>query len=267
MYIIIYCRLELLDRGEILVKKNNLVSIIMPAYNAINSISQSIDSILEQSYTNWELIVVDDGSSDGTYEFVKSQYGGKDQIKLYRMPQNGGVAKARNKGLEKAKGRYIAFLDTDDTWKSTKLEKQIAFMQEKDCYFSYTSYDMKNSDGSIRTYQVPPQVDFKSQLKGSKIGTLTVMIDRSKTDQIYMRDIGHEDYVAWMELLKEHGPACGIQESLAIYDNSDSGISSNKFRAAKWQYIIYREVFNFSVFKSLYYFLSYSVNGLKKHVS
>lgn len=245
----------------------NKVSIITPAYNVEHRISETIESVLSQSYTEWEMIIIDDVSNDDTVSIV-NDYIKKDQrIKLVKLEKNSGPAVARNTGIELAEGKYIAFLDSDDIWLPEKLEKQIQFMKDSNvllCYSSYLTID-ENSE-EISKFNIPKtKVSYKELLKTCIIGNLTAIYDTEQIGKFYMEDIGHEDYTLWLKILKKIDYAYGIEEPLAKYRVSRKSVSGNKMKAATWQWNIYREVEKLNLFQSVYYFVYYAFNGLKKY--
>ena len=247
---------------------DNLVSIITPAYNAAAYITETIESVLNQTYQNWEMLIVNDCSKDNTAEIVQS-YAAKDKrIKLINLKQNSGAAVARNTAIQNAKGRYIAFLDSDDLWRKEKLQKQIQFMQRNGYAFTFTSYEhFKEAKENIHNIvKVSKSLNYKQALKGNQIGCLTVMLDRKHIPNIHFTTQKHEDYILWLNILKQGITAYGIQESFALYRTGNSkSISSNKLQSALWTWKVYRESQKLSVVKSMYYMLFYVVNGLKKH--
>ncbi len=248
--------------------KDGLVSIITPAYNAEAYIAETIASVLAQTYTNWEMLIVNDCSQDNTAEIVQS-YAAKDKrIKLINLKQNSGAAAARNTAIQNAKGRYIAFLDSDDLWKKEKLQKQIEFMQQNGYAFTYTSYEhFKEVKENIQNQvQIPKSLNYKQALKGNKIGCLTVMLDRKQIANIHFTTQKHEDYILWLNILKQGITAYGMQESLALYRTGNSkSVSSNKLQSALWTWNVYRNSQRLSVVKSMYYMWFYVVSGLRKH--
>jgi len=156
----------------------NTVSIITPAYNSEKTIGEAIQSVLNQTYQNWEMIIINDCSRDQTLQIVITYSLKDNRITVIDLERNNGVANARNIGIKKAKGRYIAFLDSDDLWSPQKLSKQVDFMKEKKCYFSYTAYEIISADGSKldKTVSVPPEQEYEILLKQNTIGCLTVMV-------------------------------------------------------------------------------------------
>ena len=247
---------------------DDLVSIITPAYNAAAYIAETIESVFAQTYTNWEMLIVNDCSKDNTAEIVQS-YAAKDKrIKLINLKQNSGSAIARNAAIQNAKGRYIAFLDSDDLWKKEKLQKQIQFMQQNGYAFTYTSYEhFKETKENIQNQvQIPKSLNYQQALKGNQIGCLTVMLDKKQMLNIHFTTQKHEDYILWLNILKQGITAYGIQESLALYRTGNSkSISGNKMQSAMWTWKVYRESQRLSVVKSMYYFWFYVMNGLKKY--
>lgn len=243
-----------------------LISIVMPAYNAAQYIEQSIESVLKQSYTNWELIIVDDCSVDDTYKIVDKLCLNEERIKLFRMNENSGVAMARNFAISMSRGKYIAFLDSDDLWLPDKLEKQLNLMQEKKAVISYTAYRQFSMEKVGNLVSVPEQVTYKQLLKGNVIGCLTVMLDKERLGNLQMKKARHEDYILWLDILKQGNIAYGLQEDLARYRKSETSLTSNKKRSALWTWQVYRQHQELSFFASIYYFIFYVCKGLLKHL-
>lgn len=246
---------------------NNMVSIIMPMYNAEKFIADSIESVIRQTYTDWELIIINDCSNDKSLDIVERYIQQDKRIKLSSLKKNSGVAQARNKGIDSSCGRYISFLDSDDIWLEDKLEKQITFMQIKNIAFSYTQYrqfsnSVKNCGKLIDVY---PKIDYQTLLKGNNIGCLSVMIDKTIINEIYMPSERHEDYICWLNILKKGFCAYGLKEDLARYRVSAESLSGNKFKSMMWTWTVYRKNQNLSLIKSCYYFCHYIINGLRKH--
>lgn len=245
--------------------RDNLISIIMPAYNSAEFIRQSIESVMNQIYPYWELLVVDDHSTDGTREIVQS-YADK-RICCICQSKNNGVAVARNVGINAAKGRYIAFLDSDDLWLPNKLMKQISFMKKNKYHFTYTEYrpfvDLPSNAGKlVRTSDF---VDYRSLLKGNDIGCLTVMLDRAYYGKVEMPSVRHEDYVTWLNLLKPGRCAYSLHEDLARYRKSNTSLTANKWESLQWTWEVYRKTQHLSLLESAYYFSIYAIRGLRKH--
>ncbi|SFH70364.1 glycosyltransferase family 2 protein [Modicisalibacter xianhensis] len=239
------------------------VSIIMPLYKSGNYCFEAIESVLNQSYQDWELILVDDASGDSTLHIIKEKYNDK-RILTYELEKNSGPAVARNHALSKAHGRYIAFLDSDDLWRPKKLEKQLKFMISNDIEFSYTAYEKINYKGEHMGFVgVPDSVNYNVLLKTCVIGCLTAIYDSAKLGKVNMPEISkRQDFALWLKLLKKTKFAYGIPEPLAIYRVHSDGISFNKRKAAIYTWKVYREVEGFSVLKSTYYFFHYAIRGL-----
>ena len=244
-----------------------LVSIIMPNYNSAQFIAESIRSVLAQTYKNWDLILVDDHSTDDSVKVIEALVADDKRIKLIKLSKNSGPAVARNMAIEEAKGRYIAFLDSDDLWLPNKLEKQIEFMEIENILFSYGSYILIDDNGNSQgIFKAKNKVSYEDMLKTSEIGTLTMIYNADELGKHYFQEIGHEDYVMKLQVLKKVEFAKGISEPLAKYRVSNNSLSSNKFKAARWQWKIYRDIENLSFLKSIYYFTIYAYNGLKRYI-
>lgn len=244
-----------------------MVSIITPSYKSVKFISQTIESVLNQTYQDWEMIIVDDVSPDNSNEIIEKYIKKDDRIKLIKLEKNGGPAVARNRAIEEASGRYIAFLDADDLWMPGKLEKQIKFMVNNNIVLSYSSYDLIDEDNNdLGTFITKPKVNYSDLLKTNSIGCLTAIYDTEKIGKVLMPDIiKRQDYGLWLNILKKTDHAKGILESLAKYRIMKNSVSSNKFVAAKYVWKIFRDVEKLNIFKSCYYFCFYVYNGLKKY--
>ncbi|MDR0880542.1 MAG: glycosyltransferase [Clostridioides sp.] len=246
---------------------NDLVSIITPMYNAERYIEATIDSVLNQTYQDWEMLIVDDCSTDNSSTIVKSYMQRDDRIRYIRTESNKGVSNARNIALKNATGRYIAFLDSDDRWEAEKLAKQVKFMLDKDAAITFTAYELmdENSKKLGKEIRIPDKVWYSKLLKGNVMGCLTVVIDKSKLDfEIEMSGVPHEDYVLWLSVLKKGYMAYGIDEVLAVYRKSSTSLSGNKLKAARWTWNIYRKIEKIPLYKAVYYFINYGINGIKK---
>jgi len=248
---------------------SDLVSIITPLYNSEKFIGATIESVLAQSYSNWEMIVVDDVSSDNGVS-VTEEYRKKDErIRLFQLEENSGPAIARNRAIEEAKGRYIAFLDADDLWRPQKLERQLSFMIEKDAVLSFTSYARVDEQSAelIDLIRAPSTVDYQELLKQNTIGCLTAIYDTEKIGKVYMPEIlKRQDFALWLKILKSAPVAYGLDEVLAEYRvRCADSVSSNKIRASFYNWKLYREIEGLSVAKSLYYFGCYTFRSLKKY--
>lgn len=243
----------------------NLVSIIIPVYNASETIENTVKSVLNQSYTNFEMIIIDDCSTDNSFEIVDELSKRDSRIILHRNKNNLGVAKTRNFGITIAKGEFISFLDSDDIWKSSKLEKQLEYIKQKNADICYSSYEMINNNETSRILRVvPEEINYKNLLKENVICCSTAIV---KTDLLkkypFETQFFHEDFVLWLKLLKRGFKAIGIQESLVIYRKG--GRSADKLKACKNRWIVYRKSEELSLILSTYYIISYAINGIKKY--
>ncbi len=225
-----------------------LVSIITPSYNSAEFIAETIDSILSQTYTNWELLITDDCSKDHSCDLIQ-QYVEKDnRIKLFRLSQNSGAGIARNHSIEKAQGRFIAFCDSDDRWYADKLEKQLAFMVKNDYALSYTSYMTCDREGqSLGIVVCVNKINFSALKRDDGIGCLTAIYDITKVGKNYLPDIRkRQDWGLWLQILSKCNTAYGMKEPLAIYRIHNSSISKNKYSLIKYNIKIYRDVLGYS---------------------
>ena len=248
---------------------NSLVSIITPSYNSENFIKECIESVIAQTYTNWEMLIVDDCSIDNSREKIKSNSGKNKKIKKIFLEKNVGAAEARNIAVRKAEGKYIAFLDADDLWESHKLEKQISFMETEDIAFSFSTYQPMSDDES-RLYSIihaPKIVTYSSYLKKTIIGCLTVIIDREKTGGFEMPNIrSSHDMALWLLIMRRGFAAYGLDENLARYRIVSTSNTANKWRAAKDVWMVYRQFEKLSFFYSIWCFSNYAFNAIIKRI-
>ena len=221
----------------------NLVSIIMPTYNSALFVVESIKSIQDQTYSNWELLITDDFSSDHTVELIKRVVTEDSRIKLFQLDRNGGAGAARNYSIEQASGQYIAFCDSDDLWKSNKLETQLAFMKECNADFSFTGYNHINVRGEfLKRINVPKLANHKSLMTANVIATATVMIRRDAFSDLSMPDFPRaQDYALWLKLLRQTERAYGLNEPLSDYRVTPNTGNRRKIFALKYLYDIYTQ--------------------------
>lgn len=241
------------------------VSIIMPAYNSRSTIRDSIQSVVNQIFSDWELLIIDDCSPKSMKDIAESFH--DERIRYIRLLKNSGVAAVRNTGIAQAKGRYIAFLDSDDLWLSEKLEKQIQFMEKNHYAFTYTWYHQFVTTPSqpIRLVKTKTSVDYRGLLHGNDIGCLTVMIDRQRVPHIEMPGSYHEDYITWLNILKEGMKAYSLPQDLACYRLSKKSLSGNKKKSLIWTWKVYRESQDLSLLSASWYMAWYIIGGIKKH--
>jgi teichuronic acid biosynthesis glycosyltransferase TuaG len=245
-----------------------LVGIITPAYNATKFIGETIASVQAQSFKDWEMIIVDDGSKDNTFAFVSETAKADPRVKIFSQ-KNQGPAVARQFALSKTNARYICFLDSDDLWLPNKLQEQLEFMKKEDCALSFTQFRRINIDGTQtgRLISVPDKVSYRQLLSHNVIACLTVMIDTKKSGPLSMVNEGYDDFILWLSVLKKGFVARGIPKDLARYRIVTGSVSSKRTRAIKWVWNIYRKVERLSLVRSLIYMAQYLVKVSLKHSS
>ena len=251
--------------------KEELVSIVVPVYNSEKFIKETVETVKAQDYQNWELLLVNDCSTDNSKEEIKKYEKEDNRIRLIDLKENSGAAIARNTGMKEAQGKYIAFLDADDLWENTKLKKQIEFMQKDDYEFTYTGYEFADENGNKlgKVVKVPEKINYKQALKNTTIFTSTVMfnVDKLGKELISMPNVRRgQDTATWWKVLKTGIIAYGLQESLSMYRRSNNTLSSNKIKALKRTWNLYRNVENLSFFSSLYNFVWYCFNAVKRRI-
>lgn len=228
-----------------MLENESLVSVIMPAYNAEKYIQDSIESVISQTYCNWELLIIDDGSKDNT-QMIIERYKLKDnRIISLKNDKNVGVSATRNRGIDFANGKWIAFLDSDDVWEKTKLEKQIKLADTQDVDFIFTgvSYMNENSEPYKGIFEVPFSVDYKELRNQNVISCSSVLVNKKYFNNIKMeRDDMHEDYAVWLRILKQGTVAYGLNEQLLKYRISRDSKSGNKIKTLKMTYKVFRFV-------------------------
>ncbi len=219
-----------------------LVTVIMPVYNAERYMEQSIESIIAQTYQKWELLIVDDGSTDSSVQIMQEYCSRDRRIQMILSTGNEGVASARNKGIQAAKGEYIAFLDSDDLWKAEKLEIQIHYMQEHNCGFVYSAYDVIDEKNVYQKTITPywDKVSYKKLLNTNIIACCTAVIKSEYIKDNLMPQLKHEDYATWLNILKNHQliAEC-VPGILASYRLVKGSVSSNKIKTIGWNWRIY----------------------------
>lgn len=247
------------------------VSVIMPAHNAAKTIGESIESVLSQTFTDWELLIINDSSTDETEQIV-SEYSQKDsRIKLLHTDKSVGKPfYPRNIGIKAAEGRFIAFLDSDDVWLATKLEKQIPLFVDEKVAIGFSYYEKfasnKAESNKNRVIKSPASVSYKSALYGNPIGNLTGMYDTQKVGKIFYEDAGHEDYILWLTILKKGFVAKNTNTVEARYRVAEKSVSSNKGKAAYWTWNIYRKILGFNIIKAAFCYSIYMVKGVFKYL-
>lgn len=247
------------------------VTVVTPSWNSEKYIRKTIESVQAQTYQNWEMIIVDDCSTDRTVEIVKSIAEVDPRIKLLQQNKNSGAGAARTRSMQNATGRYIAYLDADDIWKPKKLEKQVQFMKERGCGFSCTSYEVINDAGKpLNKYvHMLPKVDYVGFLTNNLLQTVGIMVDTDLVDKRYlvMPDIRRrQDAATWLQILKAGYDCYGLDVILAEYRRASGSLSSNKIKAIKGIWSLYRDIENLSLPFSCYCFIRYAVFAVWKRV-
>ena len=246
------------------------VSIITPAFNSVDFLEETIKSVQNQTYNDWELIIVDDCSTDGTFELANSFSQKDSRIIVLRNDKNSGVSFSRNKAIDCSNGEYIAFLDSDDIWLPNKLEKQISFMEDNKYAFTYTDYKMFDSLTKVIDKKIIRAPDIMTSQKiygNTSIGCLTVMVNRKIVGDFSMPLVNHmEDNITWQKIMERGYCGYRLPEVLSLYrKGNNNSLTSGKKKAMLAQWNIYRNYYNFSIFKSLFYFIQYAFHAIIKH--
>lgn len=249
---------------------NPIVSVITPVYNSEKYIEKTINSVRNQTYTNFELILVDDCSSDNSQEIIKKITKIDHRVRYILLENNSGAAVARNTGIEAANGRYIAFLDSDDVWEEKKIETQLKFMEINKHPFTYTAFKTITEDNKViqDVISVPEKLNYDQLLKNTAIACSTVIIDREVVGYFKMPLVRKgQDTATWLKLLREKIPyAYGINEVLSSYRKVTGSISDDKLSALKRTWNTYRNIEKLPLIKAVYYFLWYVFNAIKKRI-
>lgn len=252
-------------------KEEILISIITPVYNCEKLLPSTIESVLNQTYKNWELLLVDDCTPDNSAKVIEKYAKEDERIKYFKLEKNSGAAIARNKGLSEAKGRFIAYLDADDLWKPEKLEKQLNFMLENKYGFSCTDYEKIDENGKSlnKVVKIPKKVDYNLFLRNTIIQTVGVMVDTQITGKklLEMPNIRRrQDAATWCQLLKNGYDCYECPENLSYYRVVSNSLSSNKFKAVKMNWYWYRKIEKLPLWKACYCFVGYAFNAVKKRI-
>lgn len=250
---------------------NDKVTIVTPAWNSEKYILDTIKSVQQQTYENWEMIIIDDCSTDNTFSIMKMCAEQDSRIIALQQDHNGGAAKARTRAMLAGSGRFVAYLDADDIWKPDKLEKQISFMKKRNIGFSCTSYEVIDDEGKPLNKQIHmlPKVDYKGFLTNNLLQTVGIMVDTSIVDKEYlvMPDMRRrQDAATWLQILKAGYECYGLDEILAEYRRTDDSLSSNKIKAIKGIWRLYREIEHLPLLFSCYCFVRYAVLAVWKRI-
>ena len=246
---------------------DDLVSIITPAYRAEHVILETINSVINQTYSNWEMLIADDCSPDNTTGVILAAAVGDSRIRLIRCECNGGPAAARNAALQQARGRWVAFLDSDDLWMPTKLEETLEFAKRKNSALTFTGFRRISSDSFFVGHfvDIPDKLNYRQLLSNTAIATSTVLIDRNMVGEVNMQSVYYDDFVCWLGILKRDFTAYGLRKDLMRYRVVSGSVSRNKRRSALEVWRTYREVESLSLSRSVWSFLGYALRASKKY--
>lgn len=248
--------------------KKELVSIIMPSYNSEKTIENAIKSVINQSYPYWELIVIDDGSSDHSFSIIQNFSVKDERVRTIQNKKNMGVSKSRNLGIEKSKGDWIAFLDSDDMWVEKKLEKQIFYAHNHDALFIFTGSSYINADGEYYKgkLEVPNIINYRKLIKQNVISCSSVLIHKKCIGETKIEnDEMHEDYAFWLKILKKGFSAFGLNEPLLIYRIDQNSKSGNKIKSVKMTYKVFRHL-SHNYISSIYLTIRHTLGATMKYV-
>lgn len=246
--------------------KDGLVSIITPCYNGSRYISETMESVISQTYENWEMLIVDDGSKDNSAEVIKKYCEQDKRIKLLSQA-NAGAAAARNNGIRNAEGQYIALLDADDLWEKNFLEEQIKLMKEKNTLCVYSSYHRIDGDSKeiLTPLKCKKSVTYKDMLVRNYVGCLTGLYDSSKYGKIYLHEelkSIRDDYAYWLDVVKAAGTAYGNEKVLARYRVLSTSTTGNKKKLIKAQFNFYHNYLKLNIFTSFFHTIHWGIAGL-----
>lgn len=250
---------------------SGLVSIITPVHNAADTLEACVKSVQRQGYSNWEMILVDDCSTDNSAQLMRTLAASDPRVQCIFLATNHGAARARNKAIEQATGRFIAFLDSDDLWLPEKLEQQLAFAAQTDAAITHTAYEWVDANGNPtgKVIQAPARLNYDQMLNYNYIGCLTGMYDMKQTGKKYfMPDIEkRQDYALWLSILRDGHEAAFLDRVLAHYRTGRKSLSSNKWSAATYNFRLLREVEQLPLLKAAYHFGVYLWLAVRKYMS
>ena len=244
------------------------ISIVTPVYNAEEFLSETIESVINQTYDSFEYLLIDDCSTDNSAALIQEYAEEDPRIKYIRLAKNSGAAVARNTGIENAEGRYIAFIDSDDVWYPEKLTKQLAFMNKNNEAFTYTKYEHMTEDGEVQgTPNFPDRLSYSGLLKNTAIACSTVVIDRQVIGDFRMPLVRKgQDTATWLRILRNHDYAYLVDEVLNQYRGREGSLSDNKISALKRTWNTYRNIEKLPLYKAVYYFGFYVWNAVKRRL-
>lgn len=243
---------------NILIKKK-LVSVIIPTFNSSSFIQATLESVINQTYRNLEILITDDASTDNTLQILENYQKLDKRIKVFKINKNSGAGIARNHSIKFSTGEFIAFCDSDDQWKVDKIEKQLIFMDKFNLSFTYSSYDVIDELGFFKSVvQAPKTISYKKMLNNNYVGCLTAIYDRKLLGKLYMNEIRkRQDWSLWLVIMKKLKKTHGLTESLAIYRDRSNSISSNKFKMLTYNYKIYNKILNYNHFISAFLLINF----------
>lgn len=245
-------------------KNDPVFSIIMPTYNSEEFVTSAIDSVIRQSYASWELLIVDDASTDETMSIIQATAKRESRIKVLKRAANGGPAKARNVAISVSRGRYVAFLDSDDFWREDKLQRQLEVFEQTRTPLAFSAYEkVDDSGGRIgRVVTVPEAVSYRQLLGATVIATCTAAYDTERVGRLLMPDIlKRQDFGLWLRILRSGGQARATNEPLAYLRKRPGSVSSNKLAAATYVWRVYRRLEGLSLAQSAFYFTKYAYHA------
>ncbi len=248
-------------------RHNDLVSIITPAFRAASVIDETIKSVIAQTHTNWEMLIAEDCSPDNTRDVIRQWAQTDPRIRLIPLERNGGPAMARNAAIERATGRWIAFLDSDDLWLPKKLERTLEHAKAHEAALTFTGFCRITADGSVIGGYVgtPRRMSYRQLLGNTAIATSTVLLDRNMVGDVRMKKTYYDDFDCWLQILKRGHLAYGLDEDLMRYRVMGQSVSRNKRRSAAHVWRAYRDLEGLSLPVSLWYFSQYAIRGLLKY--
>jgi teichuronic acid biosynthesis glycosyltransferase TuaG len=245
------------------------VSVITPVHDSEKFISDAITSVLEQRFADWEMILVDDCSTDHSVEVCMGFAGQDRRIRVIKLDRHSGPAAARNTAIRAASGRYIAFLDSDDFWHRNKLDLQLELFKQTGCALVYSAYKIKDEKrrNKHKIILVPESIDYYGLLNATVIATVTAVYDTARVGKVMMPDIlKRQDYALWLKILRNGGKAYAVNKPLACLRKRSGSVSSNKLSAMRYTWMVYRRIEKLSVGHSLYHFFNYAVRAFIKNL-
>ena len=259
-------------KGIGIIMEQNMISIVVPVYRAEKYIEETMDCVRAQTYTDWELLLIEDCGPDQSRQRIEEyiQRTGDGRIRLLTHPTNLGAARARNLGVNEARGRYLAYLDADDLWAPDKLKKELAFLKERQAAFVFTGYEFadENGKGTGKVVRVPATITYKEALKNTTIFTSTVMFDMEQLskEQLQMPQIKSEDTALWWRILRQGYVACGLDQNLVKYRRAGKSLSSNKLEALRRIWNLYRKAEGMNVINSAWHFCFWAVRAVQRRI-